>query len=357
MRFLRNSVLLLSLIAAVIEGRAQEMNFGWGSAETPDLNETSYRVFEFGYRQYIYKDYIALSFMWPNEGHFMGHHRDGTAWEAWGNWPIDKNDRFALSLGVGAYYYFDTETALTSGMPGIPNTNLNGSPDVHGTSVIFSVAATWYPWPNQRYFFRLMGNRVSPTTDIKVNEVDAGIGVWLGHGDNPAGAKEEDLSKTYRATLESLSNIKEGTMRQEITGYFGASAENGARTPFSADRRYAWSSEYRLDVLENLNLTLSYVNETNLRIIRRQGFAGQLWAVNSFNNFLVGTGVGVYTAVGPRGTVAPGQYFTPVAAPYFSVSIGYRFTDHIFARITVNRVTGYDNPDSDVFLLGIGYRM
>ena len=62
----------------------------------------------------------------------LAHHRDGTAFEVWGVLPMF-NDHVSLSLGAGAYYYYDTQP-----LPGGTTAN------VHGTAPIYSLAATTY---------------------------------------------------------------------------------------------------------------------------------------------------------------------------------------------------------------------
>jgi hypothetical protein len=107
---------------------AQEIYVGpLGKMDRSDFGESSF-AWEYGYRQY-FNPYLAVSTSWLNEGHIFEHHRDGAAWQVWGNLPFD-NFKFSLSLGVGAYYFFDTEQTPT------------GSLDLHGTAPICSFTAT-----------------------------------------------------------------------------------------------------------------------------------------------------------------------------------------------------------------------
>jgi hypothetical protein len=39
-----------------------------------------------------------------------------------------------------------------------------------------------------------------------------------------------------------------------------------------------------------------------------------------------------------------------------TVTTSYRFSDHWFTRFNWDRVESNDNRDSDIFLLGVGYR-
>src|SRR4051812_28398374 len=60
---------------------AQELFVGGGGMHTPTLNETSW-AFPYGYK-YYFNRCSGASMIWLNEGHVTGHHRDGSAWEAW----------------------------------------------------------------------------------------------------------------------------------------------------------------------------------------------------------------------------------------------------------------------------------
>jgi hypothetical protein len=315
-----------------------------GRMETPYMNQTSF-AWEYGYRQYIYPN-IAVSTSWLNEGHVYDHHRDGSAWELWGYWLPFGKDNFSLSAGVGAYYFFDTEYAhpLTGGTASSPPPP-GGSIDVHGTAVIVSAAATWYPTDSpgwERLFFRLTASQEDPSSDIRINAVDLAAGVWLG----PLPKYQTKFSDP------ALDEQKTGF---ELTGFGGFSVENA----FSGQHRYAYAGEFRAGILTYLDGTLSYFDETDLKITQRTGIGTQLWARYPFwrNRVSVGVGAGIYTAVGPRNAFAPGQYFTPIVAPFFSQTVAIKLTKKgdVDLRVTWNRVTGYDNPDADVVLFGLGY--
>jgi hypothetical protein len=303
---------------------AQELYIGpLGRMASSDFDNSSF-AWEYGYRQYITPNF-ALSTSWLNEGHMVGHHRDGSAWQVWGNLPLD-NGRFALSVGVGAYYYFDTEPTPTFSI------------DAHGTAPIYSATATWYA--TDRFFVRLAVNSVNPTTDVKIESFDVGLGVWMGA-----------VPRFQQKATDMNGPVVE--TGDEFTLYGGFSVENA----LTGEHRYAYAAEYRRGFYSYCDVTLSYFDETNLQITRRRGLASQLWVRNTFfkGRVTAGVGAGVYTAVGPRNTFKAGQYFTPIAAPFFSQTVSYFFNDHVDFRITWNRVTGYDSPDADVILFGLGY--
>ena len=95
--------------------------------------------------------------------------------EAWGNLPLF-NDRIALSLGAGVYYYYDTQLL-----------NSSGSANVHDAAPIYSFTLTGYL--SDRFFYRVMVNRISPTGDIKTTTAAVGVGYWFGQSHRPLGAE------------------------------------------------------------------------------------------------------------------------------------------------------------------------
>ena len=175
---------------------------------------------------------------------------------------------------------------------------------------------------------------------MKIESFDVGLGVWMG----PVPKFRENAIDMNGPVVET---------GDELTLYGGFSVENA----LTGEHRYAWATEYRRGLFSYCDATLSYFDETNLQITRRRGLATQLWVRNTFfkGRVTAGVGAGVYTAVGPRNTFQAGQYFTPIAAPFFSQTVSIFISRHVDFRITWNRVTGYDNPDADVLLCGIGY--
>lgn len=127
-RFVR-PLALLCLLGVSPLLRAQELTFLGGELKAG--TDGSSPAWQVDYRQ-EFTQYFAGSFAYLNEGHVPGHHRDGNALQAWGRLPFD-NGKLALSAGVGAYYFYDTQFSP-----------LGGSADVHGTAPIYSLSGSWY---------------------------------------------------------------------------------------------------------------------------------------------------------------------------------------------------------------------
>ena len=317
--------LLVGLLACT-QGRAQELSLLAGSMSTAGFEENSY-FWQVDYRQDIYRNFAA-SVAYINEGHVQDHHRDGTAWELWGNLPF-WNDRIAISLGAGVYYFYDTEPLG----PGTQNQ--------HGAAPIISLSLTGYF--TDRVFYRLMFNHIAPSDDIEVTTAALGVGVWFGPNRRPRGSEPS----------KDRSKVDDYVTAPQLTVFGGQSVVN----TFLSEKALAAALEYRQGIIPHLDATISGIYEGDPQIIRRKGVAAQLWAVNTFahNRFSVGVGVGPYVYIDRRNP-PPGSYNNPAAiAPLVSLTFAVQITDHWIGRFVFDRVTSNYNRDSDIFLAGLGY--
>jgi hypothetical protein len=308
------------------QGRAQELSLLAGSMATSNYEETSY-TWQVDYRQNFYRNF-AGSVAYINEGHVIDHHRDGTAWELWGNLPF-WNDRIALSFGAGAYYYYDTAQTPT------------GSRNLHGAAPIFSFSATGYF--TDRVFYRVMVNYITPSNDFDSTTAAVGVGVWFGPNRRPRGSEpSKDPAKP-----------DDYVTAPQITVFGGQSVVN----TFLSEKAVAAALEYRQGIIPHVDGTITAIYEGDPKIIRRNGLAAQLWAVNSFadNRFSVGVGVGPYVYIDRRNP-QPGSDNNPAAvAPLVSFTFAVRISEHWTGRFVFDRVTSSYNRDSDIFLGGLGY--
>jgi len=313
--------------------RAQELSLLGGTTTEAAIKHSSY-TWQIDYRQDFHR-YFASSIAYINEGHEAGHHRDGNAWEAWGNLPL-WDDRIALSFGAGVYYFYDTQ--LVAG---------NNSLNVHGTAPIFSFAATGYF--SDRWFYRLMLNRINPSSDIKTNTAAVGVGYWFGESRRPIGDKPD-----ARNPIESKY-----VTGPQFTVFGGQSVVN----TFLSQKALAGAVEYRQGILPHLDGTASFIYEGDPKIVRRSGVAFQVWPVNTFlgNDTSVGIGVGPYIfidrnhPVNSGSTIGVGLKNPAAVAPLVSLTIARRLSDHWITRVLWDRVSSNYNRDSDIFLVGLGY--
>lgn len=319
------SVLLLLCSAASLS--AQELTFLGGVMKTSNFEQSSY-TWQVDYRQNFYRN-LAGSIAYINEGHVPGHHRDGTAWQIWGRLPLFE-DRIAISLGLGAYYFFDTQP-----LPGGDTAN------IHGTAPIYSLSATGYL--SNRWFYRFQVNQISPAKEMKVTTAALGAGFWFGREKKPTPGKLGDAPDERGYITEN-----------ELTFFTGQSVVN---TLFSEQAR-AYAVEYRRGVMRHIDWTVSGIYEGDPEIIRRNGVATQLWAVNTFFNdrIAVGGGLGPYVYLDHKHPANAGKKNPAAIAPLASLTFSVRLSEHWIMRLVFDRVTSSYNRDADIFLLGFGYR-
>jgi hypothetical protein len=293
---------------------------------TADFKHSSYS-WQVDYRQNFYRNFAA-SVVYINEGHVPGHHRDGTAFLVWARLPFGEN-RFAVSLGLGAYSYYDTQL-LPNGETG----------NIHGTAPIFSVAATGY-FAN-RWLYRGMLNRTNPAHQMKVNTAVLGLGYWFGQERKPIPGKLGDAPEE-RGYVTG----------HELTLFGGQSVVNTFLSPSAR----AYALEYRRGLVPHIDWTASLVYEGYPEIVRRSGFTTQVWAVNTFfrNRVTVGIGIGPYVFIDRKHPVLPERSNPAAVAPLVSLTLSRRLSEHWNARLVFDRVASSYNRDADIFLLGVGY--
>ena len=306
---------------------AQELTLLGGIVNHSNFEQTSY-AWQVDYRQNFHRNFAA-SIAYINEGHIPGHHRDGTAWQAWARLPLFE-DRIAISLGAGGYYFFDTQP-----LPGGDTAN------VHGTAPIYSLSATGYL--SNRWFYRLMVNRISPAHQIEVTTMAVGAGFWFGRDKKPTPGKLGDAPDEYAYVTEN-----------ELTVFGGQSIVN----TFLSQKSRAYAGEYRRGIAPHIDWTASAIYEGDPLIIRRSGLATQVWAVNTFFNdrIAVGAGLGPYVFLDHKHPASAGKKNPAAVAPLASLTFSVRLSEHWIMRMVFDRVTSTYNRDSDIFLLGLGYR-
>jgi hypothetical protein len=314
------------LLCAGLKLQAQELTFLGGLLPETSTERSSY-TWQVDYRQDFTRNFAA-SIAYINEGHLRAHHRDGTAWQAWGRLPLF-HDRFDISLGVGGYYYFDTQP--------LPN---GDTLDVHGTAPIYSLSATAYL--SNRWYGRLMINRIDPPGQIQVTTMTVGAGFWFGRDKKPTPGKLGDAPDEYKYVTEN-----------ELTVFGGQSIVN----TFLSQKAIAYAGEYRRGIIPHIDWTASAIYEGDPQIIRRSGVATQLWAVNTFFNdrIAVGAGLGPYVFLDHKHPVNAGRKNPAAVAPLASLTVSARLSEHWLVRLVFDRVTTSYNRDADIFLLGFGY--
>ncbi|MEY4941325.1 MAG: hypothetical protein RIQ93_3060 [Verrucomicrobiota bacterium] len=301
---------------------AQEVTAGVGAMRSSDPSESSY-AWQLDYRLRLGRDW-AWSASWINEGHVDGHHRDGLASQLWGQprWPTRP---VALTFGLGAYGYFDTQQEPDR------ETRIQ-----RGWGPIASVALTYYT--AQPWFWRLTLNAIRPSRSIPVNTLTLAAGYAL------------DGKGTVSLPHPSPPLAPVETHSREINLLFGQSVVN-------ATGRHAFAAmvEYRVAFRKNWEWTLAALREGNTGAVNRDGAVAEIWLVDSWQGrrFSLGIGAGGYYSHN-RARV-PGdrpQELFGIVSP----TAAWRFADPWKLRVIWHRVISDDRhaADADVFLLGVG---
>ncbi len=307
---------------------ADETSLLLGRMEALNASESTYS-WQVDYR-YNPARYLAWSASYINEGHVAGHKRDGVATQLWGRVPLYKG-RIYLSLGGGPYRFFDTAAR--------PDGAFN---DVQGWARIYSVSAAWYT--RSPLLVRLTANRIKGEGGLDTNTYVLGVGyrLWKEREPEPGELPEE---------TEGEIPLKTG---DEVTLFAGRTVVNSLQD----QKGIASGVEFRKGIVDHLDWTLTWLNEGDPNVLRRNGLASQLWLADSYldNRFIVGAGVGGYYFVDRKRPPRPGKEGTRDLAYLLSLTAGYRFSNHWFTRFNWNRVLVDYNQDTDVFTLGLGFR-
>jgi len=315
---LRTARLIASLgcISVAVPAAAQELFALAGGMRADDPESHSY-AWTLSYTQHL-NEHLSASFSWLNEGHVPIHHRDGHTAQICAH--VDTaHPALTVAVGIGPYRYFDT-TAADSGA---------GYANSHGWGTIYSIAAVWQT--SGRWSYQLRLNRVDTEDNIDTTLVIAGVGYRL----------KRDVGTTPE-------NI--GAARNEVTLYLGQTIVNS----FESESSEAVGVEYKRRFGPLVRGSLALLYEGDARLVRRDGTVAQLWLEPSFfgDRFSVGVGGGIYHAIDDyRGGRA-----THRASGIATVTTSYRVAGDWIGRFAWNRIiTDYDR-DTDIFMLGLGYR-
>lgn len=327
----RRAVFLAVVITAFLAPRpsiAEEVSFLLGRMEALNTSESTYS-WQVDFRHDPAR-YLVWSASYLNEGHVPGHKRDGVATQLWGRVPLYKG-RVSLSLGAGPYYFFDTAIR--------PDGTFN---DVHGWAGIYSASAAYYT--KSPVVVRLTVNHVKGAGDLDTSTYVLGVGYRLRKESEP---EPGDLS----GDAEGEIPLKTG---DEVMVFAGQTVVNSPHD----EKGIAGGIEFRKGIVRHLDWTLTWLNEGDPEVLRRNGLGSQLWLVDAYldNRLTVGAGMGGYYFIDTKRPPKPGKEGTRDLAYLFTLTAGYRFANRWFTRFNWNRVLVDYNRDTDVFVVGLGFR-
>lgn len=265
--------------------------------------------------------HLAATFSYKNEGHVPSHHRDGHAVQLWARTQFLAPE-LTLAAGIGPYYYFDTTVAESP----------DGFMDAHGWGVVTSVSATWRN-AGTRWFYQLRVDRVETKQNLDTLMVVAGVGYRLDQDGSFAG------NSAWNAAT---------SRRREVVLLAGQTIVNS----FESQSAHASSAEYRHAFGPIVRGSVSWINEGDTRLVRRNGVAAQAWLEPGFSNdrFTLGLGFGPYFAVDSF------QARDRRVLGLLSTTFSYHFARGVVGRFSWHRSVSRYDRDSDILLFGVGYR-
>jgi hypothetical protein len=314
--------LLLALCLSPLAAWSQDLTGAAGVARSSEATDRTLGL-SLAY-SHDFAGYLSASFSYLNEGHFPGHHRDGFAPQLWAHSGRLLGPRFSLAAGAGPYYYFDTVPADTDA----------GYADRRGRGVVYSLAATWRA-ASSRWLYQLRFNRVLVKDGLDTSTLLAGIGYRLDQDDDK--------------WLSALTSRAISGRRSELTLLGGRSIVNS----YESQRAWAKGIEYRRAFGPLVNGSIAVLDEGDGKLTRRRGVAAQGWLEPSFydEKATLGVGLGPYLAID---NYRPER--EPVLSGILSLTASYRLGEAWTARATFSRVISGYHRDTDLVLLGLGYR-
>ena len=319
------AILFLIFLLLPLPSHANEISMLAGVTEGIDTGNVSY-AWQAAFRYNFLRNFAA-SLSWINEGHLEEHKRDGVAVQGWGRLPLLDN-RLSIGVGAGIYNYFDTRL--------FPAGNHE---NVHGWAPVYSLVATYYtetPW-----FAQVAVNHIHPDSDFNSNTYLVGVGYRLWKEvDSPSGPGKE--------------NRPAKTTGYEVMPFLGQVVLNRPGN----DQGIGSGIEFRMGIDEHLDWTATWLNEDVPGTFHRTGLGTQIWLVDAFlaRRVTLGFGAGLYSFVDREPTPDTADSERLDIAGLLTVTTSYRFSERWFTRFNWNRVMSNDSRDTDIFLLGVGYR-
>lgn len=310
---------LLALLFAAHGACAQDASLLAGTLDSQKVNDRSFAV-QLGFSQRM-GDTTAISAEYLNEGHPEDHHRDGLALQGWLHTPIPERGA-SFAVGIGPYYYFDTTTGKGA---------FEDYQNDHGWGVLGSVSAKWHL--AKRSYIEARFNHVQAKGAGHSNSILIGMGYELQN------VPDRERQRTERAG-DSLLMVLGG---QAIVN------------SFDSERSKAYAIEYRDTVTQNMEWSVSAMNEGQVGQSERRGVTAQVWLLRPFTDRTVleiGGGGYLMRDRADRDTVAVSSNTKLV--PIASIGMRYRVTRDWRAQLSWSRVITNYHRDSDVLLLGVG---
>ncbi len=317
-------LLLILLLASIVLPRpvlAQEVFVRVGDTREASSTAGS-QTYSYGFSYFQgFGENLEWSVGYLNEGHVPDHKRDGLDFQGWAR--INVLDRhLSLGLGAGPYLYWDTVLGSTSPVYA----------DRHSVGAIFSAAANWYT--DSPFIIQGKINYVVTANSIDTLSATIGLGYQL---DKPA----------TPGPLTGPSPAPAQDLKDELTFFGGRTVTNAGKDSATGME----SIQYRRNLAPYIDWTIGWLNEHHP--VSRTGPVTEIWAGRTFldDRFGLEIGLGPYFGYDYHAT-----YSATRLDWLASLSGNIRFTEHWLLRGTWDRVTTSNDRDTDIFMVGIGYR-
>jgi hypothetical protein len=273
--------------------------------------------------------HVAASFAWLNEGHFIGHYRDGAMAQIWLTSP-EWHNRFRFSLGVGPYVYFDTEA----------NQSTRGYSDVHGIGAVITQAMAYDL--SRFWFVSLNTSETYAPGDVGTYAVMLGAGYRFSTSDYLIDALTEDSGST--------SDWLRGEQQVQLFG--------GEKVFNDLDYRQkaSFGADYRIALRRWAALSATWFDDPTSAAGRHDRLASQFWVMHSIDraHLSLAVGLGPYVQLG-----APPSSGTTTFRRVSGLSglrADWGWGEHVSLIFTWYRKFTDDDEDRDIFALGVGWR-
>lgn len=298
---------------------AQDVSLLAGGLDNHKVHERSFGL-DLGFSQRM-NDYASISAEYVNEGHPSRHHRDGLALQGWLHTRVPEHGA-SFGIGFGPDYYFDTTTGLGAA---------TDYRNLHGWGSLASLSAKWHF--EKRSYMEVRINHVKTHGEGDSNMLLVGLGYELRN------VPERERRRTERAG-DRLLMVQGG---QAIVN------------SFESERARAYGIEYRDTLTQNLEWSVTGLNEGRVGLVQRRGVVAQLWLLRPFTDRTVlELGGGPYLM---RDRVDRDSVVEPTKThlvPMATIGMRYRLTPDWRAQLSWSRVITDYHRDSDVILLGVG---
>ena len=307
------------LLAVATAACAQDTSLLAGALHNSKVHEGSFAA-EVGFAQRM-NPYVSVSAEYYNEGHPSRHHRDGFTSQLWLHTAVPEQ---GLSFGVaaGPYYYFDTTTGV-----GAASEYRN----LHGWGTLFSAGAKWHF--EKRSYVEVRLNHANTHGEGDSNSILVGLGYELQN------VPDHERRKTERAG-DRLLMVQGG---QAIVN------------SFESERARAYGLEYRDTVTQNMEWSVTALNEGRIGLVQRRGVAAQLWLLRPLTDRTVlelgGGGYLMRDRINRDSTTEPSKTHL---VPIVTLGARYRLSPLWRAQVSFSRVVTDYHRDSDILLVGVG---